>query len=230
MARVKLLLFDIDGTLIRGHGAGSRAMTRAGKAICGDAFDMDGIMMGGGLDPILFTQAIARMGLAHSTQLEAAFRDRYLEELALELANAVRKAHLLPGVLELLAQLEARRDVMLGLVTGNFRAAVPIKFKAVGLAPERFSIGAFGDCGPTRPDLVRVALERARERAGFAFEPTKTFVIGDTPRDVECALHHGCVCLGVATGGHSAEELAKAGAQHVAADLRDANVLLSLLG
>lgn len=230
MVGVKLILFDIDGTLMLGHGAGTRAMTRAGKAICGDAFDLNGIMIGGGLDPVLFAQAAARMGIAAPVQLQAAFRDRYLAELQLELATAARKAHLLPGVLELLAQLEARRDVTLGLVTGNFRAAVPIKFKAVGLAQERFSIGAFGDCGPTRPDLVRVALERARERAGFAFEPNRTFVIGDTPRDVECALHHGCVCLGVATGAHSAEELARAGAQHVAADLRDANVLLSLLG
>lgn len=226
---MKLLLFDIDGTLIRGYGAGSRAMLRAGRELFGEAFSLDGVMIGGGLDPLIYAQAVARLGIDDPAAQHDSFRERYLQEMRHEFAHAAQRPHVLPGVHELLAQLVQRDDVLLGLVTGNYRAAVPIKFAAVGLSPETFVVGAFGDCGPTRPDLVRVALERAQVHAGRRFEPAQTFVIGDTPRDVDCALHHGCVCLGVATGGHTAEELRRAGAHHVAADLSDASVLLSLL-
>jgi phosphoglycolate phosphatase len=224
-----LLLFDIDGTLFRGHGAGTRAMLRAGRALHGEGFSLDGIMIGGGLDPVIFAGALQRLGILEPTTHHDAFRDRYLMELAHELATAEQRPYLFPGVVELLAALATRTDVVVGLVTGNYRAAVPIKFAAVGLDPGHFVVGAFGDCGPTRPDLVRIARERAHAHAGRVIEPTRTIVIGDTPRDVDCALHHGCLCLAVATGGHTADELRRAGAQHVAADLRDANVLLSLL-
>jgi phosphoglycolate phosphatase-like HAD superfamily hydrolase len=178
---------------------------------------------------VIFAGAMNRLGILAPTTHHDAFRDRYLLELANEFANAEQRPHLLPGVAELLAALATRTDVVVGLVTGNYRAAVPIKFAAVGLDPTHFVIGAFGDCGPTRPDLVRIARERAHAHAGTFIEPARTIVIGDTPRDVECALHHGCVCLAVETGGHTADELRRAGAQHAAANLRDANVLLSLL-
>jgi phosphoglycolate phosphatase len=224
-----LLLFDIDGTLFRGYGAGTRAMLRAGQALHGERFSLDGIMIGGGMDPVIFARAIERLGILEPHPHHDAFRDRYLQELAHELATSEVRPHLLPGVLDLLTTLAARSDVVVGLVTGNYRAAVPIKFASVNLEPSQFVIGAFGDCGPTRPDLVRIARERAHAHAGRLIEAERTIVIGDTPRDVECALHHGCVCLAVATGGHGEEELRRAGAQHVAADLRDADVLLSLL-
>jgi phosphoglycolate phosphatase len=227
---VKLVLFDIDGTLLRGHGAGSRAMLRAGRALHGEGFSLEGITMGGGLDPVIFASALERLGILEATAHHDAFRDRYLQELAVEFTAAVEKRpELLPGVKTLLATLATRRDVLVGLVTGNYRAAVPIKFAAVGLDPAQFVIGAFGDCGPTRPDLVRIARERAHAHAGRHIEPVHTIVIGDTPRDVDCALQHGCLCLAVETGSHSAAELRSAGAHYVAADLSDASVLLSLL-
>ena len=222
---MKLILFDIDGTLLRGHGAGTRAMMRAGRAICGHAFDLEGIMIGGGLDPVIFGEAARRMGV-EPAQLHDAFRDQYLIELAAELAT--KPPELLPGVRQLLAALGEADGVMIGLVTGNYQRAVPIKFAAVDLAHSTFLVGAYGDCGPTRPDLVRIALERASKRAGRAIEPTRTYVIGDTPRDVDCARQNGCVCIAVGTGYHPLDELRAAGAHYVTADLSDTRALMSL--
>jgi len=222
---VKLLLFDIDGTLLIGHGAGARAMTRAGKAICGEAFSLDGVVISGGLDPLIFAEAARNMGIAEPAALHDHFRERYLQELQAELVQAARKPEALPGVSVLLDALTGRDDLVLGLLTGNYGRAVPIKLSAVGLRHERFALGAFGDDAESRRGLVPVA----RGRAPRATPPADTIIIGDTPRDVDCALANGCVCVAVATGIHDAGELKQAGAHRVLDDLRDPGPLLALL-
>jgi phosphoglycolate phosphatase len=235
---VKLVLFDIDGTLMRGHGVGTRAMQRAGRALCGELFDLEGIVIGGGLDPLIFAAAARKLGILEPGPIHDAFRELYLQELQRELDSAARRPELLPGVTALLAALATRDDVMVGLVTGNYQRAVPLKFAAVGLGIASFVVGAYGDCGPSRPELVRIALARARARAAslassagrrFEIDPARTIVVGDTPRDVHCALENGCMCLAVTTGEHDRAQLTQAGAQHVAAGLSDPSVLLDLL-
>jgi phosphoglycolate phosphatase len=226
---MKAVLFDIDGTLLRGYGAGTRAMTRAGRAICGPTFNLDGVMIGGGLDPIIYGEAARNMGVVDPHTLHDMFRDRYLEELHSELHGAERAAHVLPGVLAVLAQLELRSDVVVGLVTGNYQRAVPIKFQFVGLGLERFKAGGFGDDAPTRPGLVPIAIERLQRLLGHSLHMQDVIVVGDTIRDVDCALQNGCRCLGVGTGAHSIEELSRAGAHRVVADLTDPEPLLSWL-
>jgi phosphoglycolate phosphatase len=229
---VKSILFDIDGTLLRGYGAGTRAMTRAGRAICGAAFDLEGISVGGSLDPIIYYDAALKMGLLDHHTLHDAFHDRYLEELAQELIAAERRAHLLPGTVELLEALEQRDDVAVGLVTGNYSRAVPIKFDAVGLLPSRFIAGGFGEDAPTRPGLVLVALERIRALLGTELHARDVIIVGDTPRDIDCALKNDARCLAVATGGYSVEELRAVGPEEsvrVVADLSDPQSLLSWL-
>jgi phosphoglycolate phosphatase len=222
---VKLLLFDIDGTLIIGYGAGTRAMTRAGRAICGDAFSLEGMRIGGSLDPLIYSEAARRMGIEDPDPMHDAFRQRYLEELRIELVTAERKPEVLPGIQALLSLLRARTDVVLGLVTGNYRRAVPLKFEAVGLERAMFPVGAFGDDGPSRAELVRLALAQGPQRVA----PEHTIVIGDTPRDIECARANGCVCLAVATGTHTQLELERAHAHRVVPDLRDPGPLLAML-
>jgi phosphoglycolate phosphatase len=226
---MKAVLFDIDGTLLRGYGAGTRAMTRAGRAICGPTFNLEGVMIGGGLDPIIYGEAARNMGLADPHTLHDLFRDRYIEELHAELHGAERAAHVLPGVLEVLAALELRNDVVVGLVTGNYQRAVPIKFQFVGLGLHRFKAGGFGDDAATRPALVPIALERLRRLLGKTLHMEDVIVVGDTIRDVDCALQNGCRCLGVGTGAHAIDDLLKAGAQRVVADLVDPEPLLSWL-
>jgi phosphoglycolate phosphatase-like HAD superfamily hydrolase len=226
---MKVILFDIDGTLMRSHGVGTRAMLRAGQAICGPAFDLEGVMIGGGLDPIIYRQAAIKMGLTDHHVLHDAFRDRYLQELALELRAVLRRPELLPGIITLLAQLADRDDVAFGLLTGNYQRAVPLKFEAVGLDFKVFVAGGFGDDADTRPGLLPVALERMQRALGVGLSARDTLVVGDTPRDVDCALQNGSRCLAVATGFHPIEELRAAGAHRAVADLSDPEVLLSML-
>lgn len=221
---VRLLLFDIDGTLLSGKGAGSRAMTRAGRAVLGENFSLDGIDFAGALDPWIYAEAARRMGHGGATERHDAFREAYLIELARELTDGATRPLLLPGVQELLGRLERRSDVTLGLVTGNYRRAVPLKFGSVGLSVARFPFGAFGDDAETRARLVHLAMAEWA-RAGGSGDPRDTIVIGDTPRDIRCAQDNGCRCLAVATGRDSTENLEQAGADAVARDLTDVDTL-----
>jgi phosphoglycolate phosphatase-like HAD superfamily hydrolase len=145
------------------------------------------------------------------------------------LIAAEQQPHVLPGVLNLLEQLAERDDVAIGLVTGNYQRAVPIKFKHVGLQPHGFVAGGFGDDARTRPGLVPIALQRLQSALGVSIAAQDAIVVGDTPRDVDCALRNGCRCLAVATGGHSLAELQQTGAQRAVPDLSDPDVLLSWL-
>jgi phosphoglycolate phosphatase len=245
-----VILFDIDGTLLRGFGIGSRAMLRAGQAICGLKFDLEGVMIGGGLDPIIYRDAAVKMGLDDHHSLHEAFRDRYLHELERELreliandqppteaeapllhaaAAELRRPELLPGIHALLQALSGRDDVAVGLLTGNYQRAVPIKFAAVGLDLQAFVAGGFGDDADTRPGLLPVALQRMERALGVGLHAKNVVVVGDTIRDVDCALQNGSRCLAVGTGLRPLQELQKAGAHRVVADLSDPEPLLSML-
>jgi phosphoglycolate phosphatase-like HAD superfamily hydrolase len=230
---MKLLLWDIDGTLLLTDGAGMRGMARAGRKLYGDAFSWKGVHASGRLDPVIFEDALTRNGVAPSDDLHRTFHDAYLVELEAELALVGEKARTMPGIREAIAALRERsamrRDVAQGLVTGNYRRAAPLKLRACGLDPEWFEINAFGDEGKTRPDLVALAMKRCAERYGAAPDPKNVIVIGDTPFDVDCAHAHGCVAFAVATGLHGLDELSATGADVVVADLSDPSPLFALL-
>jgi phosphoglycolate phosphatase len=225
---VYLVLFDIDGTLLHGQGVGRRAMERAGRALLSEGFTLDGIDFAGALDPWIFAEAAARVGVADASARHDEFRAAYIVELERELQRGDIRPRVLPGVADLLSVLRTRSDVTLGLVTGNYRRAAPMKIAAVGIDPELFVLGAFGDDATTRPELVALALDRWTAAGGKA-EPERVLVVGDTPRDVECAHANGCRCLAVATGWHTEEALVAARADFVARDLTNPAVLLDLL-
>ena len=221
----KLLLWDIDGTLLRGHGAGGRALRRAAEAVLGPGVREHHVDFGGALDPWLFRRLCEAIGRELDDALHAALRVHYAEVLVEEWRNAQPAAYALPGVLSLLAQLRGDARVTLGLLTGNYPETGAIKLRAVGIEPEWFPIQAWGDMADTRPGLVPVALRQLQT----ALPAGEVVVIGDTVRDVECARANGCVCVAVATGGASFEELRTAGADVVLPDLRDPARLLALL-
>jgi phosphoglycolate phosphatase-like HAD superfamily hydrolase len=119
------------------------------------------------------------------------------------------------GVVDLVHALAHEQGVELGLLTGNYPATGRLKVKHAGLDPDLFKVNAFAMDGTTRRDLPPVALARYRERHGSPLDPARAIIIGDTPKDVDCALHNGCRVLGVATGEFAVEALRDCGAHHV---------------
>jgi phosphoglycolate phosphatase len=221
-----LVLFDVDGTLMLSGGAGMRAMRTAAADLFGAEFRWDGIVVSGHLDPLIFAEAATLNGLNDDPRHHESFRSRYLEELRGELVRGRAQVRAMPGMHESIARLRAGDMATLGLLTGNYSEAIPLKFAAVDLEPSWFEITAFGEEAPTRRDLAALAIAKYARHLGAPVDPRHIVVVGDTPRDVDCAHAHGCFAFAVATGGYRERELAEAGADLVVHDLADPSPLL----
>ncbi|UCH26863.1 MAG: HAD hydrolase-like protein [Trueperaceae bacterium] len=222
-----LLLFDIDGTLLLSDGAGQRAMLEAGRQLFGNGFDFKDLDTSGKIDPQIFAELVEANPHLEMAHAHDQFRDTYLQLLSIELGRS--RVWSLPGITAALEVLSELEHVTLGLLTGNYGQAVPLKLRAAGLDPNLFAVTAFGDEAATRADLVALAQARYQERTGNKLPRERVIVIGDTPRDVECAHAHGCTAFAVATGRWEAEHLIAAGADHVVENLADLKPLLQLL-
>jgi phosphoglycolate phosphatase len=205
---VKLVLFDIDGTILWSDGAGRRAMTAALTEVFGGAGPTD-YRYDGKTDPQIVRDLMRAAGHADDAidARMAHLMEHYLAQLEEEVAAGMH-AHLFEGVAELLDALEARDDVVLGLLTGNLRAGAAIKLRSAGIDIERFKVGAFGSDHAHRPELPAIAQRRAREELGLDIQGRDIIVIGDTPADIECGRALGAQAIAVATGRYTAEELA----------------------
>jgi phosphoglycolate phosphatase-like HAD superfamily hydrolase len=192
-------------------------MERAGKAVWGNDFSIEGIVFGGSLDPRIVTEALARLGSQLEHEAHERFKSTYETELRNELA-ATHTVQVLPGVMSLLENVRRHERSILGLLTGNYAATGIAKLEAAEIQPDWFHLKIWGDEGETRPDLVRVAMARADN-----ISPRDVFVIGDTPRDIDCAARNGCRSVAVATGGYSRKALEDAGADIVFDDFSDAS-------
>ncbi len=222
----KLVLFDIDGTLVLTGAAGLRAMNRACAEILGPGIALEGIPVAGRTDRIILTDVLARHGRALDEPLLGALRERYVTYLReeIELPGHGTKG-IMPGVRPLLDELHQRDDVFLGLLTGNFEAGARIKLEYFDLW-RYFRCGAYGDDAADRNALVPFAVDRAQGCGLPALGPEHILVVGDTPHDVACARAAGAVAVAVATGSFSVDQLRGTGADIVFQDLSDtANVL-----
>jgi phosphoglycolate phosphatase len=226
----RLVLFDIDGTLVLTGGAGARAMTLAFRDLLGVDNGFDGISMPGRTDQIILKEALTRGGHADDASLLWAFHDRYIDHLLREIEQPApgKFKGVMPGVRELLDALAARDDVMLALLTGNFSAAARIKLDAFGLWGY-FRSGAFGEDAHDRNDLVPVAVNRARACGLPEIPASHVVVIGDTPLDVACAKAANARAIAVATGGIDEETLRASGADAVFRDLSDTDAALAAI-
>lgn len=206
---MKLVLFDIDGTILWSDGAGRRAMTEALMAVFGGAGPTD-YHYDGKTDPQIVRDLMRASGHTDETidQRIDPLMLRYLGGLERELAGGTR-AHVFDGVRDLLDLLEARDDIVLGLLTGNLREGAAIKLGAAGIDIKRFKVCAFGSDHHARAELPALAQLRAKEELGLDIQGDHIYVIGDTPADITCGQAIGARAIAVATGRYTPEELAR---------------------
>jgi phosphoglycolate phosphatase-like HAD superfamily hydrolase len=227
--RPRLVLFDIDGTLLSGGRAARTVFSDALTEVFGTCGDVEGFAFEGKLDPMIVRELLLAAGVPEETILRrrADALALYLERL--EAALAAERPVLKPGVAAVLEAVARDGAAVRALLTGNVERGARIKLSSVGLW-HHFAFGAFGDEATRREDLGPVALEKAR-RLGLPFTGPDCVVVGDAPQDVACALALGARMVAVATGKTSAERLADAGAHVVLPDLADTSrALEAILG
>jgi len=228
-AKMKLVLFDIDGTILWSDGAGRRAMTEALTTVFGGAGPTD-YHYDGKTDPQIVRDLMRASGHTDETIDEriAPLMERYLGGLERELASG-RRARVFDGVRELLDRLEERGDVVLGLLTGNLRAGAAIKLQAAGIDINRFRVCAFGSDHHARGELPGLAQRRAKEELGLEIPGDHIFVIGDTPADIECGQAIGARAIAVATGRYTPEDLARHHPYALFSSLADTQAVLRVI-
>ena len=246
---MRLLLFDVDGTLVLTGGAAVRAMNEAFEEVFGVAGAFEHVPMPGRTDGAIlkdaFTRAIPQSQILANALAEtgvhpvdgeiarykAAYFARFADEIHKPVPMDVAKHRfkgVLPGVREVLDALDGRPDVFLGLLTGNYEQGARIKLEYFGLW-RHFRCGAYGDDSLDRHALVPVAVGRSRQAGCPEVDPRDVVIIGDTPLDVACARDAGVSCLAVATGGYGADALRAAGADTVFESLSDTDAVVEWL-
>jgi phosphoglycolate phosphatase-like HAD superfamily hydrolase len=231
-APVKVVLFDIDGTLLDAGGVGRAALDAAFREL----WDIDGatadIVFAGSTDRELVREALtARLGVnmpAVDERMITSVLASYLQRLPEQLASSTA-FRVLPGVESLLNRLAQTPQVVMALATGNLAPAARLKL-AKGRLNRFFRTGGFGGDAPTRAGIVAIAIERVARQIGGKPERKNVYLVGDTVRDIKAARAAGVVPVGVATGPDDIETLRKAGASIALKSLAEARALLEHLG
>ncbi|MCP5098850.1 MAG: HAD hydrolase-like protein [Chloroflexi bacterium] len=226
----KLILFDIDGTLIRSHGGGRQALGEALQDVFGTAGPVEDYPMGGKTDARIITDLLIAAGIP---------RDNIAPKLPEVYARMAEKGVIIfwekgmdpcVGIPPLLTALQAMsHDVVLGLLTGNSSATAPLKLSAAGIMPTQFVVGAYGSDAMDRNQLPAIAMSRASELTGQPFNGNNTVIIGDTPADILCARAGKATAVAVATGWHSSTTLATYQPDHLLENMADTQAILSIL-
>jgi phosphoglycolate phosphatase-like HAD superfamily hydrolase len=226
---MRLLLFDIDGTLIRGNKAGRTAMALALTEMFGTAGPLGSYNMSGKTDAKIVTDLLTAIGVDKDeivASLPAVF------ELMAQKAHDVYPGHGIKaclGIDALLDDLRNREDVVLGLLTGNAHQTAPLKIGAAGVDPEQFVVGAYGSDDLDRNRLPQIALQRANELTGRHLTGNNTTIVGDTPADIMCARAGKATAVAVATGWHSKAELLGHNPDYLFADFGDTQSVVRAL-
>jgi phosphoglycolate phosphatase-like HAD superfamily hydrolase len=224
----RLLLWDIDGTLVRAGPLGGEVFDRALERALGE-LPAGRVRMSGKTDPQIVREYLALMGSEDPSHFSSVLEhlERELAEAAEELARVGEPC---PGAPELLAAVAEDGRLHSSVLTGNIAPNAVVKLAAFGLDKWLdLECGAYGSDKEDRRELVPVALERLASLRGTHLLPEQTWVIGDTPRDYECAEAVGAHCILVGTGSYSTKELSDLGADRVLADLADTAVVIEML-
>jgi phosphoglycolate phosphatase-like HAD superfamily hydrolase len=225
------VLFDIDGTLLTSMAAGRQALLAAFAEHYGDLNFFDSVRFDGKTDGQIVAELHAAAGFPGRATAEQTARllDRYLSHLERAVAEPAGRVRPCPGVVELLDALEARSDVVIGLLTGNVVPGAKLKLTAAGIGFERFRVGAYGSDSTHRPALPPIAAERATALFGRTPTGEEVVIIGDTPADVACGAGINARAVAVATGSYSVTELEATGAYVTFPTLADTGAVLKAI-
>jgi phosphoglycolate phosphatase-like HAD superfamily hydrolase len=226
---MKLLLFDIDGTLIRSQGAGRTTLKLTLQEMFGTAGPIDDYKMSGKTDHRIITDLLTAAGIPNEViiaKLPSIYRLMAVKGRQIFPESDMEPC---PGVPTLLAALVRMDNVLLGLLTGNVSLTSPIKLTAAGIEPHLFQIGAYGSDAADRNELPAIAMERASRHSGKTFNGQNTIIIGDTPADILCARAGKATAVAVASGWHSAKTLAGHQPDFLLENLADTPRVLDIL-
>ncbi len=217
-----IVLFDIDGTLLRSRGVGLRAMQAALESLypprsADDHHDLSVIDTAGRLDPLIWRDLLAQRDIEPTEAGHEAFRARY-GDLMRSMIEAERPVVELEGASNAVSWVRDHPQLMPALLTGNYPETGRLKVAGAGIDPDDFAFGVWGFEADTRRGLPPIGLRRGGEHLGREIAPDEAVVVGDTPADIDCARASGCRVIAVATGRFTEEELA---AHEPDATLRD---------
>lgn len=229
--QTRLLLLDIDGTLLWPSGAGRTALQAALNYIYGTAGDLENFAFGGFTDRNIIFTLLQTAGLT-----EVAIAEKFdqispvmVEEMTTRIARGDHDVQPCRGAIQLLDAVSSRDDVVVGLITGNFRETAHIKLAAAGINSELFKIGAYGGESRDRADLPTLAVERAFKLTGQQFTGQQIIIIGDTPHDVTCGRGVGARSIAVLTGWSDRAEIEPHNPHYLFDDLSDTQAVLDAI-
>lgn len=224
-----LLLFDIDGTLLRADDATRKAMITTFRELFRIEQSINNISFTGRTDPGLFQDvAVKLLGRTLLDGELASVAERYLSHLPAEL-ELCESFHLMPGVAQLLPLLSAREDIILGLETGNIEPAAYLKLRR-GDIDRYFSLGGFGSDSEDRTELVCIGIERARALNHNVIPDENIYVIGDSPHDISAGRNLGVNTLAVGTGLVARDRLLAESPSYYLKDLSDISLFMEYIG
>lgn len=225
----RLILFDIDGTLLMPNGLGRSSLVAALMRVYGTAGIIESFSFAGRTDREIVSGVLMPAGID-----EATIWTRFDDLCASLVEECTRRVpdhniHPIPGAHDLVKALAAREDILLGLLTGNVRGTSFIKLAAAGFDRADFRVGAYGDEAMTRDGLPPLAVERAEALSGYRFVGKEVVIVGDTVADIACGRGVGARSIAVCTGWVGCEVLAPANPDFLFDDLRDTEAVLAAI-
>ncbi len=220
-----VVLFDIDGTLLRSRGVGLRAMQAALEELHPprdpeDRHDVQAIDTAGRLDPLIWRELLAQRNIEPTPAGHEAFRDTYGRLMASMIASE-RPVIELDGASDAVAWVRNHPELVPALLTGNYPETGRLKVAEAGIDPDDFAFGVWGFEADTRRGLAPIGLQRASEHLGRPIAAKEAVVVGDTPADIDCAHAAGCRVVAVATGRFTERDLEAHGPDELLPDLSD---------